>query len=232
MGRIYSRVVYAALGDSMSIDDYAGGRGRGAASLVWRNRDHDFPDWAGRDLTTTDPGARLVLLASDGATSTTVAGEQLGRVGPPGAQPRMQHLAATGPAGQQRVVAERSGVAVAGTLLGMPVDLHDGGVGVDGHRAVPRPGARSPRAGQHPLDELVELAGVAEGEGAQQRQRALFMLASAHHESSIGGSRLSTNCAAYGVLAICDAFFDHRERRTFPRGLLFRWRSAGGGHPS
>jgi len=80
MGRIYSRVVYAALGDSMSIDDYAGGRGRGAASLVWRNRDHDFPDWAGRDLTTTDPTARLVLLASDGATSATVAGEQLGRL--------------------------------------------------------------------------------------------------------------------------------------------------------
>jgi hypothetical protein len=80
MGRIYSRVVYAALGDSMSIDDYAGGRGRGAASLVWRNRDHDFPDWAGHDLTTIDPTARLVLLASDGATSTTVAGEQLGRL--------------------------------------------------------------------------------------------------------------------------------------------------------
>jgi lysophospholipase L1-like esterase len=73
-------VVYAALGDSMSIDDYAGGPGRGAASLLWRNRDDDFPAWAGRDLTTRDPTARLVLLASDGATSTTVAGEQLGRL--------------------------------------------------------------------------------------------------------------------------------------------------------
>jgi lysophospholipase L1-like esterase len=70
-------VVYAALGDSMSIDDYAGGPGRGAASLLWRNRDDDFPAWAGRDLTTRDPTARLVLLASDGATSATVAGEQL-----------------------------------------------------------------------------------------------------------------------------------------------------------
>jgi hypothetical protein len=60
-------VVYAALGDSMSIDDYAGGPGRGAASLLWRNRDDDFPAWAGRDLTTRDPTARLVLLASDGA---------------------------------------------------------------------------------------------------------------------------------------------------------------------
>ena len=52
-------MVYAALGDSMSIDDYAGGPGRGAASLLWRNRDDDFPAWAGRDLTAHDPGARL-----------------------------------------------------------------------------------------------------------------------------------------------------------------------------
>jgi lysophospholipase L1-like esterase len=80
MGRIHGRVAYAALGDSMSIDDYAGGPGRGAASLLWRNRDHDFPAWAGRDLTTRDPTARLALLASDGATSATVVGEQLGRL--------------------------------------------------------------------------------------------------------------------------------------------------------
>jgi len=80
MRRTYSRVVYAALGDSMSIDDYAGGPGRGAASLLWRNRDHDFPAWAGRDLAARDPTARLALLASDGATSATVAGEQLGRL--------------------------------------------------------------------------------------------------------------------------------------------------------
>jgi lysophospholipase L1-like esterase len=73
-------VVYAALGDSLSIDDYAGGPGRGAASLLWRNRDDDFPAWAGRDLTTQDPTAQLTLLASDGATSATVAGQQLGRL--------------------------------------------------------------------------------------------------------------------------------------------------------
>jgi lysophospholipase L1-like esterase len=76
----HGRVVYAALGDSMSIDDYAGGPGRGAASLLWRNRDDDFPAWAGRDLTARDPTARLALLASDGATSATVAGEQLRRL--------------------------------------------------------------------------------------------------------------------------------------------------------
>jgi hypothetical protein len=62
MGRTDSRVVYAALGDSLSIDDYAGGPGQGAASLLWRNRDDDFPAWAGRDLTSRDPSARLMLL--------------------------------------------------------------------------------------------------------------------------------------------------------------------------
>jgi hypothetical protein len=62
--------VYVALGDSMSIDDYAGGTGRGAASLLYRNRDTDFPDWAGRDLATA--GYALQLLARDGATSTDV----------------------------------------------------------------------------------------------------------------------------------------------------------------
>jgi len=72
-----SGLVYAALGDSMSIDHYAGGPGRGAASLLWRNRDDDFPAWAGQDLTAHDPAARLALLASDGATSTTVVGQQL-----------------------------------------------------------------------------------------------------------------------------------------------------------
>jgi lysophospholipase L1-like esterase len=72
--------VYAALGDSMSIDDYAGGAGRGAASLLWRNRDDDFPAWVGRDLTARDPAAQLALLAGDGATSTTVVGEQLRRL--------------------------------------------------------------------------------------------------------------------------------------------------------
>jgi hypothetical protein len=80
MGTTRTAVVYAALGDSMSIDDYAGGPGRGAASLLWRNRDDDFPAWVGRDLTTRDRAARLALLATDGATSTTVAYQQLGRL--------------------------------------------------------------------------------------------------------------------------------------------------------
>jgi hypothetical protein len=47
--------VYAALGDSISIDEYAGGSGLGGASLFARNRDDTFPWWRGRDLTTVHP---------------------------------------------------------------------------------------------------------------------------------------------------------------------------------
>jgi len=65
--------VYAALGDSISIDDYAGGPGRGGASLLARNRDEDFPGWHGHDL----GGYRFHLLATDGATSRTLLDHQL-----------------------------------------------------------------------------------------------------------------------------------------------------------
>ena len=73
-------IAYAALGDSISIDEYAGGRGRGGASLLHRNRDDDFPDWRGRDLVHLDPDARFDLLATDGATTRTLADVQLGRL--------------------------------------------------------------------------------------------------------------------------------------------------------
>jgi lysophospholipase L1-like esterase len=67
--------LYVALGDSMSIDVYAGGPGRGAASLLHRNRDEDFPDWAGRDMGTG--GYKLRILARDGATTADVLHGQL-----------------------------------------------------------------------------------------------------------------------------------------------------------
>jgi hypothetical protein len=69
------RAVHVAPGDSMSIDDYAGGVGRGAASLLYRNRDTDFPDWAGRDLRGAGFTARI--LAQDGATTMDVLERQL-----------------------------------------------------------------------------------------------------------------------------------------------------------
>jgi hypothetical protein len=54
-GRSDAPAVYAALGDSISIDEYAGGSGLGGASLFARNRDDTFPRWRGRDLTTVHP---------------------------------------------------------------------------------------------------------------------------------------------------------------------------------
>jgi lysophospholipase L1-like esterase len=71
---------YVALGDSISIDDYAGGQGRGGASLLYRNRDDDFPRWRGHDLVSGDPEAVFHLLASDGATTSTLLAVQMPRL--------------------------------------------------------------------------------------------------------------------------------------------------------
>ncbi len=71
-------MLYAALGDSMSIDIYAGGPGRGATSLLHRNRDNDFPDWAGRDL--AGLGYEVLDLTADGATTHGVLDQQLPRL--------------------------------------------------------------------------------------------------------------------------------------------------------
>lgn len=70
-------VAYVALGDSISIDEYAGGPGRGGASLLFHNRDDDFPAWNGRDFSSAHQGATFRLLASDGATVRTLLDAQL-----------------------------------------------------------------------------------------------------------------------------------------------------------
>jgi lysophospholipase L1-like esterase len=74
---------YVALGDSISIDDYAGGTGRGGASLLARNRDDDFPSWHGHDLAELP----FHLLATDGATSQTLLDRQLPRLERGGVHP-------------------------------------------------------------------------------------------------------------------------------------------------
>jgi hypothetical protein len=85
----------------------------------------------------------------------------------------MQHLAGVSAGGQQRVVAEHPGVAVGSPTLVVAVDLADGGVHVDDHWAIAGAGARRPCPAQDGLGDPVELADVAEGEGAQERlQRA------------------------------------------------------------
>ena len=72
--------VYVALGDSISIDAYAGGPGRGGASLLARNVDDDFPAWRGKDLRTRLPGSTWRVLAADGATSRSLLDQQLPRL--------------------------------------------------------------------------------------------------------------------------------------------------------
>src|SRR5688572_22486250 len=71
--------MYVALGDSISIDDYAGGPGRGGASLLARNDDESFPQWSGRDLRSRGVQGAQVL-ATDGATSWSVLHEQVPRL--------------------------------------------------------------------------------------------------------------------------------------------------------
>jgi lysophospholipase L1-like esterase len=83
---------YVALGDSISIDDYAGGPGRGGASLLQRNRDDDFPQWRGRDLVSRDPGTTFALLATDGATTRTLLDVQLPRLTALGLRPTLVTL--------------------------------------------------------------------------------------------------------------------------------------------
>jgi len=84
--------VYVALGDSISIDDYSGGPGRGGASLLVTNRDEDFPEWRGRDLRTLDPHTTFALLATDGATTRTLAQSQLPRLRALGLRPSLVTL--------------------------------------------------------------------------------------------------------------------------------------------
>jgi lysophospholipase L1-like esterase len=88
--------VYVALGDSISIDLYAGGPGRGGASLLARNRDDDFPDWRGHDLATTRPELGFALLAVDGGTTASVLDVQLPRLESCGAVPRVVTLTVGG----------------------------------------------------------------------------------------------------------------------------------------
>lgn len=116
-------LVYVALGDSISIDQYAGGPGRGGASLLARNLDDDFPEWRGRDLASTDD-IRFHLLASDGATCRTVLDHQLPRLAALRATPTIltltvggnDLLTAYGDTASARAVVEHVAAAVHETL--------------------------------------------------------------------------------------------------------------------
>src|SRR3954452_15645812 len=95
-GEVDSPYSYVALGDSISIDEYAGGPGRGGASLLARNRDDDFPQWRGHDLATRYPSLRYHLLAVDGDTTQTLLESQLPRLEAAGLSPAVVTLTVGG----------------------------------------------------------------------------------------------------------------------------------------
>jgi lysophospholipase L1-like esterase len=94
--REQATAVYVALGDSISIDEYAGGSGRGGASLFARNRDDDFPEWRGRDLATLHPDLRYYLLAVDGGTTQMLLDIQLPQLERSGVAPTVVTLTVGG----------------------------------------------------------------------------------------------------------------------------------------
>jgi lysophospholipase L1-like esterase len=158
--------LYAALGDSISIDDYSGGPGRGGASLLFRNQDDDFPDWRGRDLVSADPDARLALLATDGATVDTLERSQLRRLAALDRRPTLVTLTVGGndvlscfgdtPAARQTVreVAER----VSAVLAELATLLAPGGRVVVGTVYDPSDGtADADRLGLPPWPEAVDV---------------------------------------------------------------------------
>jgi len=116
---------YVALGDSISIDDYSGGPGCGGPSLLFRNRDDDFPQWRGRDLVSERPDTTYRLLATDGATTRSLLDVQLPRLVASGIRPTLvtltiggnDVLSAYGETGAARRVIEAVGTAVSRALV-------------------------------------------------------------------------------------------------------------------
>jgi hypothetical protein len=80
--------------------------------------------------------------------------------------PCEQHFTSPSPGRQQRVIAQHSGVAVAGRSFLLAVDLTDRGVQIDDQTMVPGAGTELPGTGQHQRADRVELAGVTERERA------------------------------------------------------------------
>jgi lysophospholipase L1-like esterase len=96
MSRADRPALYAALGDSISIDEYAGGPGLGGPSLFAHNRDDTFPQWRGRDLATAHPDLRYHLLAVDGGTTDSLLEHQLPHLERSGAAPTVVTLTVGG----------------------------------------------------------------------------------------------------------------------------------------
>ena len=156
--------MYVALGDSISIDEYAGGPGRGGASLLYRNHDGDFPEWRGRDLVSLDARARFWLLATDGATTRTVRDLQLPRLAALPLRPTLvtltvggnDLLGAYGDTAAARAVVARVRTEVARTIETVAAALGPGGRVVVGTVYDPSDGTGdAPRLGLPPWPDAV-----------------------------------------------------------------------------
>jgi lysophospholipase L1-like esterase len=159
---------YVALGDSISIDDYSGGPGRGGASLLFANRDEDFPEWRGRDLRSTAPGTTFTLLASDGATTHTLLEGQLPRLAALPARPGLvtltiggnDLLGAYGNTAAARAVVARVSAALDRALAAIGAVLAPGGRVVVGTVYDPSDGTGdASRLGLPPWPDAVALIG-------------------------------------------------------------------------
>src|SRR5512132_4385610 len=113
-----------------------GDGGADGLGLAHRDRVADLvgakpPNQPGRPEPRVHPQGQLpagVGAAQPGHQLVNEPENATGGVGRALAQPGVHDLAGVGAGGQQRVVAQPAGVAVAGTLLGVAVDLADGGV--------------------------------------------------------------------------------------------------------
>jgi lysophospholipase L1-like esterase len=159
---------YVALGDSISIDDYAGGPGRGGASLLYRNRDDDFPQWRGHDLMSQDPEATFQLLATDGATTSTLLDVQLPRLEALGIAPTIvtltiggnDVLSAYGDTRAARATIRRVSQAVSRALERLGASLAPGGRVVVGTVYDPSDGTgEADRLGLPPWPDAVSVIG-------------------------------------------------------------------------
>jgi lysophospholipase L1-like esterase len=223
-------VTYAALGDSMSIDrypdlDHADRQrlrlpvtGLGAASLLARNDDDVWPEFAGRDLVTRFPGIDCRFLAVDGATTEDVLESQLGALGAidpsgdavvtltAGGNDLLALLGATDGAGQAGVVrilrnldaileAVRGRLRRAVLLVANVYDPTDGSGDLEGHRL--HPAATIADGWLHPAATIADgwlhpAATIADGWLRPQEMRWL-------HDCNAGVERL---CAQRGAWLI------------------------------
>ncbi len=110
--------LYVALGDSISIDLYPAldiearrampaPEGLGAASLLYRNQDWLWPEFAGLDLATLAPGVEFLNLTADGAMTPDVLAVQLPSLPPSTGEPTLVTLTVGGNDLLQLLGAER-----------------------------------------------------------------------------------------------------------------------------